>query len=160
MAELTRPTEAPAVHEHKLDDIEQGMLRELRLIQIEHSNKIRALMGGYLSALAGSKWGYNGDQVLTFDIDMDDPKANVVKVSVTTPPTPQVAPQPATELPASHEVPVAEAAPAPEQPVEAPVVAEQPSEAPITEEQVASAVASEEAPAEPTTVPAPEAPQA
>jgi len=167
MAELTKPTEAPVVQEHKLDEVEHGMLRELRIIQIEHSNKIRALMGAFLSSLAATKWGYTGDQVLTFDLDMDDPKADVVKVTVAQPAAPQVAPQPATELPAEHEVPNTDAAPA-----AAPAPAPQPEAAPVEEpkaelppqEEVSSAPQTQTepapAPVEPTTVPAPEAPQA
>jgi hypothetical protein len=85
MAELTKPTEQPKQPvAHKLGDTEHGMLRELRAIQVNHSNQVRALMAAYLSTIAAEQWGYTEDQLLTFDIDLDknDP---TVKVAIATP---------------------------------------------------------------------------
>lgn len=144
MSSLEKPTEQPQIHQHKLDETTHGILKELRALQINHSNQVRQLMAAILSTTAATQWGYTEDQVLTFDIDLDqnDPTVNV---GVATPPP--VAPQPATQLPAEH-APVEDAPKAELPPVE------EVSSAPATPEVAQVA----EAPAEPVVASEPEVP--
>ena len=72
MAKLAKPTEKPQAEVYKLEELEYGLLKELANIQTSQFNQIRALMGAYLSAIAFNRWGYTEEQMLNFDIDLEN----------------------------------------------------------------------------------------